>query len=110
MVNSTRSLVMWRFSASAESAFLLLMPNLPVAAPVALHHQVHAGDDLGREMLHDLGVFVDQGLAFGAVGDDELHLRLRLHMSRESRAAGAHHAMRPQFLARHLCAEHQMPA
>ena len=66
-----------------------------------VHHRRHAGQNFRREMLHQLGVFVNQRLAFGAVGDHEFHLRLRFDIRREAGPAGAHHAQFAQLLAEH---------
>ena len=41
------------------------------------------------KVLHQLGVFVDQRLALGAVGDHEFHLRLRFDVGGKPGAAGA---------------------
>ena len=53
------------------------------------------------EVLHQLGIFVDQRLAFGAIGDHEFHLGLRFHVRRESRPARAHHTAFAQFVGEH---------
>jgi hypothetical protein len=57
--------------------------------------------DFGRVVLHELRVFVDEGLALRPVGDHEFDLRLRLDVRREPRASGAHHAELAQPLAEH---------
>ena len=66
-----------------------------------VHHGVHAGEDAFGKMLHQLGILVDQRLAFGAVGDEELDAGLRLDVGREAGPSGAHHAAFAQAVAEH---------
>jgi len=53
-----------------------------------LHHELQAGDDLRREMLHELSIFMDEGLAFRTIGQHEFNLGLRLHVSGETSTPG----------------------
>ena len=50
--------------------------TLPRAGGV--HHGHHARQHLRGEVEHQFGVFVNERLAFGAIGDHELNLRLRV--------------------------------
>ena len=58
--------------------------------------RVQSRQDLRREVLHQLDVFVQQWLALGAVGEHELHSGRRLDRGWEARAARPHHAALPQ--------------
>ena len=80
-----------RFSASSDSAFFVLIPNLP-ASRRGVHHGVMPERISAGKVPHHLRVFVDQRLAFGAVGNQILHLRLRFDVRRKAGAACSHHA------------------
>ncbi len=80
---------------------LLFDAELALAGLGGLHHEVHPGEDLSREALHELEVFVDQGLALSAVGDHGFDLGFGLDVSGEACAASADHAELFQLRAQH---------
>jgi hypothetical protein len=77
------------------------MPNFPSLGAGGVHHGLHPGNDSGGEMFHQLGVFVNERLTFGAVGDHKLGPRLRLDVSGEPGAPSADYSALAQFLAEH---------
>ena len=82
-------------------AVLGLDAELAGPGPNRVHHQGHPRQDVRRKVLHQLGVFVNQRLTFGPIGNQEFHLRLRFHVGREAGASGPHHAAFAQLLAEH---------
>src|ERR1035441_10480394 len=96
-----RSVFSWLSNAASASAFFVLMPNLPFLGAHRVHEGEHSGQDRLRKMLHQLGIFVDERLALGSVGDHELHLRLRLDIGWKAGPAGAHYPGFAQLLNEH---------
>src|SRR5216684_568477 len=86
---------------------LSLQPELAVPRAGGIHHSGHAGEDLGWEMFHQFGIFVDERFAFRSVGDEELYLRLRFDIGGKAGAAGADHTTLTQFLAEHRISEYR---
>ena len=66
-----------------------------------VHHGGHAGKDLRREVFHELRIFVDEGLAFGAVGDQIFDLRLRFDVCRKPGSPGPDHTALAQLPTEH---------
>jgi hypothetical protein len=69
------------------------------------HGEFHAGDQFLGIVFHDSGVLMQQGLAFGAVGDHNICLGPQLHVGGKTGPAGTHHTRLSDFFTQvHECA------
>lgn len=76
----------------------------PIAGGV--HQGHHSAQDLCGEMEHQLGVFVNERLALGPVGDQKFDLRIRFDRCRKRRPAAPTNAAIPQLLTEHNWTTH----